>query len=148
MRTSPDPQPNILLINRNRDGLVVRSALLKELGYKVTAAQNGEEGLKAFEASAFDLVVVDYHMPRVGGVELTARIRKVNPRARVILLSGQMEALALTPESTGADVVLAKSASEAAQLARSIKRLLNRPVARKPPASQKSAAAAPRAAKG
>jgi len=147
MKTSPAPQANILLINRNRDGLVVRSALLKELGYRVTAAQTGDEGLKAFEASAFDVVVVDYHMPRVGGVELTARIRRVDQRARVILLSGQVEALALTPESTGADVVVAKSASEAAQLARSIKRLLNRPAPRKPPASQKSIAAA-RAAKG
>ncbi len=147
MKTSPAPQPNILLINRNRDGLVVRGALLKELGYGVTAVQTGDEGLKAFEASAFDVVVVDYHMPRIGGVELTARIRKTDPRARVILISGQVEALALTPESTGADVVLAKSAGEAAQLARSIKRLLNRPAAKKPPASQKRPAAVGRAAK-
>jgi CheY-like chemotaxis protein len=148
MKNPPAPQPNILLINRNRDGIVVRGALLKELGYRVTATQTGDEGLKAFEASAFDVVVVDYHMPRVGGVELTARIRKVNPLARVILLSGQVEALALTPENTGADVVVAKSASEATQLARSIKRLLNRTVARKPPGSQKKTGPAVRAARG
>lgn len=148
MKTSPVPQPNILLINRNRDGLVVRTALLKELGYRVTAAQSGDDGLKSFESSAFDVVVVDYHMPRVGGVELTARIRKVDPLARVILLSGQVEALALTPENTGADAVVAKSASEATQLGRSIKRLLNRAVARKPPASQKRTAPATRAVRG
>jgi CheY-like chemotaxis protein len=146
MKTSPAPQPNILLINRNRDGLLVRSALLKELGYRVTAAQTGEEGVKAFEASAFDVVVVDYHMPRLGGVETIARLRKADPRARVILISGQVDALALTPESTGADVVLAKSAGEAAQLARSLKRLLNRPAAKKPPASQKRNVAVARVA--
>jgi CheY-like chemotaxis protein len=146
MKTPPTPQPNILLINRNRDGLLVRSSLLKDLGYRVAAAQSGEEGLKLFEGSAFDVVVVDHHMPRIGGVELIKGIRKSNPQARVILLSGQVDALALTPESTGADVVVAKSGSEATQLARAIKRLLNRPVPRKPPASQKRSGALTRTA--
>jgi CheY-like chemotaxis protein len=146
MKTSPVPHPNILLINRNRDGLLVRGLLLRELGYRVGVAQTGEEGLKLFEASTFDVVVVDYHMPRINGVELIGRIRAADPQARVILLSGQVEALALTPENTGADVVLAKSAGEASLLARSIKRLLNRPAARKPPASQKRPVARTRSA--
>ena len=146
MKTSPVLHPNILLINRNRDGLLVRGLLLKDLGYGVAVAQTGEEGLKLFEASAFDVVVADYRMPRMNGVELIERIRAINPKARVILLSGQVEALALTTENTGADVVLAKSASEAVQLARSIKRLMNRPAERKPPASQKRTAARMRVA--
>ena len=146
MKTSPVPQPNVLLINRNRDGVLVRSLLLEELGCHVVVAQTGEEGLKIFEASTFDVVVTDYRMPRMNGVELIERIRKVNPQARVILLSGYVEALSLTTENTGADIVLAKSANEATQLARSIKRLVNRPPARKPPASQKRSAARARTA--
>ena len=146
MKTSPVPQPNVLLINRNRDGVLVRSLLLEELGCHVVVAQTGEEGLKIFEASTFDVVVADYRMPRMNGVELIERIRKVNPQARVILLSGYVEALSLTTENTGADIVLAKSANEATQLARSIKRLVNRPPARKPPASQRSSVARARAA--
>ena len=146
MKTSPVPQPNVLLNNRNRDGLLVRSLLLEELGCRVVVAQTGEEGLKIFEACTFDVVVADYRMPRMNGVELIERIRKVNPQARVILLSGYVEALSLTTENTGADIVLAKSANEATQLARSIKRLVNRPPARKPPASQKRSAARARAA--
>ncbi|HUP03192.1 MAG TPA: response regulator [Bryobacteraceae bacterium] len=146
MTTAPEPTPNILLINRNRDGLLVRGALLRELGYNVTAAQTGEEGLKHFEASAFHLVVLDYHMPRTNGVELIVRLRKVSAQARVILISGQVDALNLTPETTGADVVIAKSATEAAQLGRAIKRLLNRQPARKPPASQKRGASRTHAA--
>jgi CheY-like chemotaxis protein len=141
MKTSSVSQPDVLLINRSRDGLLVRSSLLKDLGYRVAVAQTGEEGLKLFEASAFDVVVADYRMPRMNGVELIERIRKVDPQARVILLSGQVEVLALTTENTGADAVLAKSANEATQLARSIKRLLNRPAPRKPPASQTASAA-------
>jgi CheY-like chemotaxis protein len=140
MRPAPVSQPNILLINRSRDGLLVRSSVLKDLGCRVTPAQTGEEGLKLFEASTFDAVVLDYHMPRTNGVELIERLRKVRAQSPVILISGQVDALNLTPENTGADVVIAKSAVEAAQLARAIKRLLNRQPARKPPASQRRTA--------
>src|SRR5579862_7598169 len=95
--------PQILLVDDNPDGLVVRKALLDELGYRVQLAGNGEEGLKLYEASNFDVVVTDYRMPRMDGVELIGRIRKLNPNARIILLSGFVEPLGLTAENTGAD---------------------------------------------
>ena len=50
----------------------------------------------------------------------------------IVLLSGFVEPLGLTEQSTGADVVLSKSAGEVGFLIRSVRRLLNRPVQRKP----------------
>ena len=132
--------PNILLVDDNRDGLLVRRCLLEEIGCCVQTAPNGEEGLKLFQASTFDVVVTDYRMPRMNGAELIQRIRKLNPNARIILLSGFVEPLGLTEENTGADVVIAKSANEPAHLTRGVKRLLSR-ATRKPPASQKSSLA-------
>ena len=79
----------------------------------VQIAANGEEGLKLFEAAKFDVVVTDYRMPRMNGVELIQRIRMVDPDARIILLSGFVEPLGLTEENTGADAVITKSANEA-----------------------------------
>ncbi len=146
MKPAPVPNPNILLVDDNRDGLLVRRLVLEEIGCRVEVAQTGEEGLKIFQARAFDLVVTDYRMPRMNGVELIKRIRQIDPRARVILLSGYVEALGLTEENTGADIVLAKTANEAAQLTRSIKRLVNRPPARKPPSTQKNPSPPARAA--
>ena len=140
MKTSAPSHPNILLVDDNRDGLLVRRALLEELGYRVSVARNGEEGLKLFESAHFDVVVTDYRMPRMNGAELIQRIRKLNPNARIILLSGFVEPLGLTEENTGADVVIAKSANEPAHLTRGVKRLLSR-ATRKPPASQKSSLA-------
>jgi CheY-like chemotaxis protein len=138
MKTSAPSHPNILLVDDNRDGLLVRRALLEELGYSVSVARNGEEGLKLFESANFDVVVTDYRMPRMNGGELIQRIRKLNPNARVILLSGFVEPLGLTEENTGADAIVAKSANEPAHLVRWVKRLLNR-ATRKPPATQKTA---------
>ena len=136
--TSATPStPNILLVDDNSDGLLVRRCLLEEIGCCVQTAVNGEEGLKLFQAAKFDVVVTDYRMPRMNGVELIQRIRLLDPNARVILLSGFVEPLGLTEQNTGADVVIAKSANEPARLVRTVKRLVNRPV-RKPPGSQKA----------
>jgi CheY-like chemotaxis protein len=147
MKIAPVTNPRILLIDGNRDGLLVRRLVLEEIGCRVEIAQTGEEGLKIFQSRAFDLVVADHRMPRMNGVELIGRIREISPQARVILLSGYVVALGLTEENTGADLVLAKTANEATQLTRSIKRLVNRPPARKPPVVQKQPAMA-RAAAG
>jgi CheY-like chemotaxis protein len=127
--------------------LLVRRTLLEELGYAVSIALNGEEGLKLFESANFDVVVTDYRMPRMNGAELIQRIRKLNPHARIILLSGFVEPLGLTEENTGADAVIAKSSNEPAHLTRWVKRLLNRAV-RKPPATQKMAPARAKASSG
>ena len=129
--------PNILLVDDNRDGLLVRRCLLEEIGCCVQIAVNGEEGFKLFQAGKFDVVVTDYRMPRMNGGELIQRIRALEPNARIVLLSGFVEPLGLTEQNTGADAVLLKSANEPAQLMRTVKRLVNRTV-RKPPGSQKA----------
>ena len=147
MKTPAPSHPHILLVDDNRDGLLVRRTLLEELGYAVSIAPNGEEGLKLFESANFDVVVTDYRMPRMNGAELIQRIRKLNPLARIILLSGFVEPLGLTEENTGADAVIAKSSNEPAHLTRWVKRLLNRAV-RKPPATQKMAPARAKASSG
>jgi CheY-like chemotaxis protein len=135
----------ILLVDDCRDGLLVRRALLEEVGYTVEVAINAEEGLKLFLASKFDVVVTDYRMPRMNGKELIERIRRSDPLARIVLLSGFVEPFGLTAENTGADAVIAKSASEAAHLLRWVKRLASRGVARKPSSAQKATAARARA---
>ena len=138
MKAKPESNASILLVDDNKDGLVVRRSLLEELGYQVQIAPNAEEALKAYTACRFDVIVTDYKMPRMNGTELIERIRKVDPNARVILLSGFVDPLGLTEQNTGADTVLMKSSREPLHLVRAVKRLLNRPAPRKPPGSQGS----------
>jgi CheY-like chemotaxis protein len=136
MKPAQSAPPNILLVDDNRDGLLVRRSLLEEVGYRVQIAANGEEGLKLFESSSFDVVVTDFRMPRMDGGELIQRIRRIKPNARIILLSGYVDPLGLTEQDTGADIVIAKSSHEPVHLLSWVKRLINRATPRKPPARQ------------
>jgi CheY-like chemotaxis protein len=137
MKTLTSSTPSVLLVDDNRDGLLVRRSLLEEIGCCVQIAVNGEDGLKLFETAKFDVVVTDYRMPQMDGGELIQRIRRLDPQARIILLSGFVEPLGLTEQNTGADAVITKSCNEPAHLVRSVKRLVNRAL-RKPPGSQTS----------
>jgi CheY-like chemotaxis protein len=128
----------VLLVDDNRDGLAARRAVLEEQGLVVTTATNGEEAFEAFSKYKFDLLVTDFKMPKMNGVELIRTVRPLDPQLRVILLSGFVNALGLDEESTGADVVIAKDAREIPQLLRSVSRLLVQKTPRRPPGSQKA----------
>jgi CheY-like chemotaxis protein len=136
MRFSATP-PSVLLVDDSKDGILVRRHLLEEQGFDVHSASNGEEGLKLFERRSFDVVVTDHRMPIMGGLELIGRLRAVKPQIPIVLLSGLVEPLGLSQENTGADAVIAKNSNEPAHLVRWVKRLVSRPPARKPAASQR-----------
>jgi CheY-like chemotaxis protein len=140
MKSFPTVAANILLVDENRDGLLVRRALLEEHGFQVEMAQSGEEGLNLYRKLHFDVVVTGYRMPRMSGTELIERLRRLDPQVRVVLLSGIAQPLGLTEENTGADTVLAKDSREQVLLVRSVKRLLSRVPSRKPPRAQGRAA--------
>lgn len=146
MKASCSLHPSVLLVDDNADGLLVRRALLEEQGFDVHIAENGEEGLRLFELRSFAVVVTDYRMPVMGGLELIRRIRaSLKPLTPIVLLSGFVEPLGLTQENTGADAVIAKNSNEPGQLVRWVKRLSSRQATKKPPVSQRRAVARVRA---
>jgi len=136
MKSATLPVPKILLVDDSRDGLVVRKMLLEELGFSVVTASSGAEALHLFSPGAYGVVVTDYRMPEMNGDELILKIRRLEPEARIILLSGFVEPLGLTEQNTGANAVVAKNARETVHLVRWVKRLLNAPPPRKPAGKQ------------
>lgn len=76
----------ILIVEDEDDFRAITTHILKEAGYKVTAAPNGEEGLKAYGADAYDLVLLDVHLPDMDGFEICRRIRTGGPRPRTPVL--------------------------------------------------------------
>lgn len=136
------------MIDDNRQGLAVRKYILSDLGFEVATAASGEEGVEQFRASLrdapFSLVLTDYRMPGgMRGDEVVRRLRQMVPGLPVVILSGLTSSLALTPESTGADVVLAKGPREQFDLVETVLGLVgdSRGRARKPPGMEQKSAA-------
>lgn len=122
---------HILLVDDNLNGLAARKAVLEELGHRVVTASSAAEALEQFARHNFDLVVTDYRMPRMDGLELIARLRQHRPDLPIVLISGVADALGLSEATTGADAVIQKSANEVMHLTRAVARLLRRKPARK-----------------
>jgi two-component system response regulator (stage 0 sporulation protein F) len=56
--------------------------------YEVTVANSGEEGIQTFKKDPPDLVILDLKMPGMGGIETLQKIKAVNPKTKVIILTG------------------------------------------------------------
>jgi DNA-binding response OmpR family regulator len=90
----------ILIAEDETDVLSLYKGALKRRGHEVILARDGEEALKAFDsirqkdskfgktyAPNFDVVVLDYKMPKKDGMEVAKSILKVNPRQRIVFAS-------------------------------------------------------------
>jgi CheY-like chemotaxis protein len=143
MRSVPTQQPRfpavVLLVDDNSDGVLARRSVLVELGYGVLTARNGADALATAASSKIDLIITDFKMEGMNGLELIAALRSEGCKCPIIMLTGFAEALGLRPDTTGADIVIQKSATELSSLLRHAKRLLQPP--RKPASSHRSLAA-------
>lgn len=83
------------------DERITRMTLCRQLqtwGHEVTAAEDGQQAFEKFAAAEFDIVITDWEMPRMSGVELVTRIREA-PRPIYTYI------IILTSRSDKADVV-------------------------------------------
>jgi len=71
------------------------SALLQQLGCHVEAVQDGVSAIKKLEGFEPDLIIVDLHMPRKGGIETLKEIRHDNRflKTPIIVLTGKNDPL-------------------------------------------------------
>jgi CheY-like chemotaxis protein len=127
MKKEDSPAVRILLVDDNAHGLKARKMILLDHGYEVETAASGEAAWEIFQKNHFDVVVTDYRMGGMNGVELIRRIRGAGSPARTVLLSGFIDCLGLTEQSTGADELISKTNKEVPDLIRTIRKLSTRP---------------------
>jgi CheY-like chemotaxis protein len=81
----------LLLFAEDHDGLrETISDSLSELGYRLLVARDGAEAVELFNANrdAVDLAILDVVMPRMGGPEALARMRKIRPGLLGLFMTG------------------------------------------------------------
>lgn len=94
MDATPAPAPRILVVDDEDFLRSLLETLLVEAGYAVTCAADGEEALGVLQRQAFELCLVDVRMPRLGGIELLARLKQGGRPVRAIIMTGDS-----TPET-------------------------------------------------
>lgn len=61
--------------------------ILEPLGFTVSSAYNGVEGLERFKERDYDMVFLDVHMPKMTGLELLKLIKGIKPLQLVVIMS-------------------------------------------------------------
>jgi DNA-binding NtrC family response regulator len=77
----------ILFIDDDPAGREVALFNLRKAGHEVIPAEDGEQGLSAFAASPFDLVITDLKMPGIPGMEVLRKIRAGSPDVPVLVIT-------------------------------------------------------------
>jgi two-component system response regulator ChvI len=87
----PVIEPLVALVDDEENIRELLSYALKQEGYRVAAYKDGEQAWEAFRQMLPDLAILDIIMPRMDGLELCRRIRKLSETLPLIFLSSKDE---------------------------------------------------------
>lgn len=108
---APTEMIEIIVAEDNIVQLTYQTRLIESLGYRAIPAQDGHQALALLRSTGAEIVLSDYRMPRMNGIELTRAIRQMpqDPYVHVILITGSEDAgVRAEALEAGADDFLSK----------------------------------------
>ncbi len=78
---------SILIIDDEQAQLIALKTFLKRRQYQVFTANSGNEGLQILQNTPIDLVLTDYRMPDISGLEVVKKSQQINPEIPVIVIT-------------------------------------------------------------
>lgn len=126
-----EPSVHVLVVDDDENFCAWLAKLLRRLGLAVETAHDGEAALTLLRASVFDLLIADYQMPRLDGLELIQIVRAdpiLCQQYAVMLTSREDVESKVAALSAGYDDFLAKSCTEVEVVAKVVaaKRVVSR----------------------
>jgi CheY-like chemotaxis protein len=85
------PSATIFVVDDEATLLDLAKAVLGDMGYSVRTFTDPELALKEFETARPALVLTDYWMPRMSGMDLIRECRRLNPAQKAVLISGTVD---------------------------------------------------------
>ena len=82
----------ILVVDNEKSMREMLSIALKNEGYEVETARNGEMAVEMVEGSDYDVVITDINMPRSNGIDVLDAVNRVRPETPVIMMTGYASA--------------------------------------------------------
>jgi two-component system cell cycle sensor histidine kinase/response regulator CckA len=124
----PRGNERILLVEDDAYLAEAEKKMLEELGYKVTALTSSVEALEIFQKlpDRFDIIIADYAMPKMTGLQMIRKIRSISPDIPVIICTGYSKVVQQQKiTSLGIGEIIMKPI-ELGYIASSIRRLLEK----------------------
>jgi len=84
----PPAPPRILIVDDEEAILYVFERYLSLAGYRVSVADNGRDAVRIGEAGPVDLLITDFRMPGMNGVEVIHALRDLQPGLPALVISG------------------------------------------------------------
>lgn len=79
---------SVVVVDDDRPWAEAVGELLREEGFAVQTAENGEQALQTLEAASPMIVILDVQLPRVGGFEVLRELRRSGFQSPVLMVSG------------------------------------------------------------
>lgn len=91
MRTEPEGQTRILLVEDEAGLVMTLTDRLQNEGYAVESARDGETGLERACSEPFDLIILDVMLPRKSGFDVCRKLRQGGIQAPVLMLTARSQ---------------------------------------------------------
>ena len=78
---------SILIIDDEKSQKDILTGYLKKKGYKLFSASSGEEGIKIANQNLVDIILSDYKMPGMTGLEVLKEVKKINPQISFVIIT-------------------------------------------------------------
>ena len=98
----------ILVVDDNDLIRTVVSATLSLVPLRRVVSRQRRKWNKPFSQNRFDIVLADYQMPVMDGVDFACSIKECSPRTPVVIMTGAAKESVLSRKSTAVDEVIAK----------------------------------------
>jgi CheY-like chemotaxis protein len=83
--------PRVLIVDDEKLATDARVAVLRSLGFDAAMSSSGLEAVERADIRTFDVIILDYDMPMLNGVETARRLRNIGVHANLVMLSGRID---------------------------------------------------------
>ena len=98
----------VLIVEDEQADRVILGSIVEGMDHVVYFASDGEQAFKTYMRSSIDVVVTDFVMPYVSGIEFIVELKTLFPDAPIIAVSAQGPDLLAEAENKGASLTLSK----------------------------------------
>jgi len=81
----------ILVVDDQFSDRETLKGILEDKGYRVTTARDGAEAIEMVKSRHYDIIFLDVRLPDMNGVETFEQVKKIDPQATVIMMTGYSE---------------------------------------------------------